>query len=104
MHRIHVFMLSALVFGLSLFGVSGILAQDDEVPVTVASIAPILDADGNQLGLVAVGDEEGNLGLVVIVQGLAEGEHGIHLHEFGNCDPAGEKTFEKQGHTSIRVE
>ena len=34
---------------------------------------------------------------MIMVQGLVEGEHGVHLHETGNCDPAGEKTFEQAG-------
>ncbi len=34
---------------------------------------------------------------MLMVQGLTGGEHGIHLHETGNCDPTGEKAFEKAG-------
>lgn len=101
MQKIHVLMLSAFVFGLSLFTVSSTLAQeatpDDAGQVAVSAIAPILDAEGNQLGLVGVGDAYGEMGLMVIVQGLAEGEHGIHLHETGNCDPEGETTFASAG-------
>jgi Cu-Zn family superoxide dismutase len=96
------FLLLAIVFGLLVASGSAIQAQDesdDSFSVALSTVAPILDAEGNQLGLVAVGTDEVDqgLGLMVIIQGLAEGEHGIHLHETGNCDPAGEKTFEKAG-------
>ncbi len=103
MHKIHVLMLSALMLGLSLVTVSSGLAHDESDEdggswsIPLAVLAPVMDAEGNQLGLVAWGGEESDEGMMLLVQGLAEGEHGIHLHETGNCDPSGEKAFEKAG-------
>jgi superoxide dismutase, Cu-Zn family len=102
MKKVQTFAFIALAIGLSFFAVSSVVAQDqvgdDPFQVTISSMAPILDAEGNQLGIAAVGsDEQDGPGLMIMVQGLVEGEHGVHLHESGNCDPAGESTFEQAG-------
>lgn len=64
------------------------LAQDS------GATAQIEDAQGNIIG--TAGFTEGAGGVVVSVQaqGLAPGEHGIHLHETGACDPP---AFESAG-------
>jgi Cu-Zn family superoxide dismutase len=87
----------------ALIGLGGAAAaaQDEteesgwSVPLT--AMAPILDASGKQLGYIAVGNDGTENGGLIMVQGLFAGDHGVHLHETGNCDPAGEKTFEKAG-------
>lgn len=63
---------------------------------TVHRVAQILDVDGNQVGTVGIGDEEG-LGLMVIISGLPPGVHGIHLHEAGSCEAADDKAFGAAG-------
>lgn len=97
-------LLAMILLGISLVTVSRAVAQEEDkegmgYSLETSAIAPILDAQGSQVGLVTVGvdGESGGLFLVVMVQGLTEGDHGIHLHETGNCDPAGEKTFEQTG-------
>lgn len=90
----------ALALGfLASVGGSAVAQEDDEgsFQIEINAMAPLLDAEGNQLGMVAIGTDESGLGLALMVQGLTEGEHGVHLHEAGNCDPAGEKTFEQAG-------
>ena len=86
---------------LALGGAAATAQEEDEggsFQLPVLSSAAILDAEGNQLGMAAIGDDgEGGVGMVILVQGLEPGEHGLHLHEQGNCDPAGEKTFEQAG-------
>ena len=85
---------------LALGGAAAMAQEEDEggsFQIPALSAAAILDAEGNQLGMVAIGEDEEGLGMVVVVQGLEPGEHGVHLHEQGNCDPAGEKTFEQAG-------
>ncbi len=97
LHRLTV----ALLMSLLALGSAAAMAQEDEggrYQISTFSSAPNLDAEGIQLGMAAIGDDgEGGLGMVIIVQGLEPGEHGVHLHEQGNCDPAGEKTFEQAG-------
>lgn len=76
-------------------------AQDAAGP-TVSSvegmrISTLIDADGNEVGLVAFGNDGERVGGTILVRGLAPGEHGIHLHAVGACDPAGEKPFDSAG-------
>ena len=70
-------------------------------PVSSAAdtiVAPLLDAAGQEVGLAAftTGDDE-QARVAVIAAGLTPGEHGIHVHETGTCDPAGEKPFSLAG-------
>lgn len=62
------------------------------------TVGTLLDATGKNVGSVALsGGEGGHLQLTVIVTGLAPGEHGVHLHEAGACDPSGDKPFASAG-------
>ena len=91
-----VFVLLMLVLGTT---AGTAIAQEDEGTYQIQTmvVAPLLDAEGGQVGTVAFGDDEGKLGIVVVINGLTGGEHGMHLHETGNCDPAGENTFTQAG-------
>lgn len=72
-------------------------AQDATPPAgNDVVVAPLLDASGATLGWAAVTAGPGGTA-TVIVQGLTPGEHGIHLHTTGNCDPAGESPFAGAG-------
>lgn len=69
-----------------------------ESPPTNLSIADLNDSDGNLVGYaIVMQDDAGATGVSVVARGLTPGSHGIHIHETGNCDPAGEKTFEQAG-------
>jgi Cu-Zn family superoxide dismutase len=73
------------------------LAQDATPPAGAnVTVAPLLDASGATLGWAAVTAGPGG-SATVIVQGLTPGEHGIHLHTTGDCDPAGESPFAGAG-------
>jgi len=47
----------------------------------------IVDVDGKNIGTVSTQQEAGGVKLTVEVAGLAPGEHGMHIHEVGKCDP-----------------
>jgi Cu-Zn family superoxide dismutase len=67
-------------------------------PPSNPSISDLKDGDGNLLGYAVVyQDDQGATGVSVVARGLTPGSHGIHVHEVGICDPAGEKTFEQAG-------
>lgn len=102
MNRYRVLILLAMVVVLAVAPSFSAAAQDDDgarsswsVPGTV--VAPILDVDGNQIGLVALGEDAGEPGLIVIVDGLSPGEHGIHLHEAGRCESQDDTPFSAAG-------
>jgi superoxide dismutase, Cu-Zn family len=41
--------------------------------------------------------DDGTVTVNVEVQGLPAGEHGIHIHEYGICDPSGDQPFSTAG-------
>ena len=56
------------------------------------------DVDGNDVGTAVISAEPNGWVLVrVEVSGLTEGDHGIHVHEFGVCDPSGTEPFSSAG-------
>jgi Cu-Zn family superoxide dismutase len=58
---------------------------------------PLIDAEGNAVGLAIFSEYEGETMLQVLAEGLTPGEHGWHLHEVGVCDPAGAEPFASAG-------
>ena len=83
--------------------------DDDEAPGVETSLpALILDTEGVTIGVAllaeleedaddATEDEENGVQVGVYAVGLAAGEHGIHVHETGVCDPDGERAFASAG-------
>jgi len=87
-----------LFAGTASFGAAAAFQDDTVTPPSNLSISDLNDADGNLLGYAMVfEDDDGAIGVAVVARGLTQGSHGIHVHELGNCDPAGEKTFEQAG-------
>ncbi|MEA2525919.1 MAG: superoxide dismutase, Cu-Zn family [Thermomicrobiales bacterium] len=93
--------LGAIVLGLG--GVSQTIAQEGTpaaTPIVGASQVAVViqDVDGNDVGNATF--TEGGDGVVTVeveVQGLPAGEHGIHVHETGVCDPSGDQPFSSAG-------
>jgi Cu-Zn family superoxide dismutase len=54
---------------------------------TMAAKAVVHDATGKELGTVTVTGEADGFRLAGDVTGLPAGEHGIHVHSVGRCDP-----------------
>ena len=94
-------LIGLLAISVTLGGGLATSAQDVADPtgssVEGMRISPLIDVDGNEVGLVAFGNDGEGVGGTIMVRGLAAGEHGIHLHGSGNCDPAGEKPFDSAG-------
>lgn len=81
-------------------------ASPEAEPAPVEEEAPLkaqftlTDVDGEPVGFGAI--EEMESGATVTLansgdSGLAPGEHGIHIHEVGLCDPSGEEAFSSAG-------
>jgi Cu-Zn family superoxide dismutase len=59
----------------------------DGPPATTADTYDIVDVEGAVAGRLELLDGAGGLLLKVELDGLEPGEHGIHLHETGRCEP-----------------
>ena len=61
--------------------------------------ATLTAIDGTILGTatLAEGDDARVTVTVTVLQGLPPGEHGIHLHEVGACEPTGDEPFASAG-------
>lgn len=46
----------------------------------------LINADGDVIGTAELTEEDKGVTVRVNAEGLEEGEHGIHFHEFGKCD------------------
>ncbi len=76
--------------------VAAALATPTAITPTTASI---VDASGAEIGTAtfsAVGDGR-ETRIEVSVHGLPAGQHGLHIHETGSCDPSGEKAYSSAG-------
>ena len=70
------------------------LAQDAQEPAAVG-VAPIVDREGTEIGEVSLSTmASGFVNVVVNVEGIPPGVHGVHLHETGDCSAA---DFESAG-------
>ncbi len=90
-------MLGAAVLGL---GTAVGAAQDATPAVMEAGMEiALLDAAGQQVGLATFAPADDGMGveIEVQVQELAPGDHGIHVHETGACDPGGDSPFASAG-------
>jgi Cu-Zn family superoxide dismutase len=81
-----------------------VIAQD--VPATdpspmvengASASTGIFDVDGNQVGTATLTTTDTGISITIDVDGLPPGEHGIHIHQTGICDPSGDEPFSSAG-------
>ncbi len=73
------------------------IASPEATPFSVAEVI-LRDVTGMDVGIATFGETpDGSVSVGVAVQGLTPGEHGIHVHETGICDPAGDQPFASAG-------
>jgi len=77
-------------------GGAGIAAQD-ATPADAGVQVSLLDVDGNEAGSATFTEADGSVTIDLTVEGLEPGDHGIHIHETGACDPAGDMPFSTAG-------
>lgn len=52
----------------------------------------LINADGDAIGTAELAQEENGVLVKVKAEGLEEGDHGLHFHEYGKCDAPDFKT------------
>lgn len=89
-----------LVSLLALAAAPAAMAQDATPAAGAGEIdVTVMDVDGSELGVltfVPIGDTD-MVRIVGELQGLEPGEHGLHIHEAGVCDPTGDEPFSSAG-------
>lgn len=73
-----------LAAGMLLFAGGHAQAESVKVPVNKISAEGI----GEKIGDITFKDANGGLDVMVELMGIAEGEHGMHIHANPNCGPA----------------
>jgi Cu-Zn family superoxide dismutase len=63
----------------------GVLVLTAQQPGATATVR---DAAGRELGILALSDTAGGIRVTGTLVGLPDGEHAIHLHAVGRCQPA----------------
>lgn len=72
---------------------------EEEAPPAKASLT-LTDVDGQPVAFASVEEVDGGVTVTVANSddsGIAPGEHGIHIHETGTCDPSGDEPFSSAG-------
>ncbi len=76
--------LGVSALSLSVLGLAAPAAYAQGVPTATAELR---DAGGRMVGRATFTQQAGGVRIAVQVQGLPAGQHGIHVHEAGRCDP-----------------
>ena len=69
-----------------LLSTAGVFAAGQDVEINAITA----EGTGKSLGSVSLSETDGGVAMKVSVSGIADGDHGFHVHEKGDCGP-GEK-------------
>jgi superoxide dismutase, Cu-Zn family len=90
--RIFSLLFAAFCVLVSLFFFQAAFSQEASQPVATEARATLLNQAGKEVGEATFSSANGSLGINVSVSGLTPGDHGLHIHERGECkegfDPA----------------
>jgi len=93
--------IASIVVALSMLAVGGAgISAQDATPADPSGSeiqVALLDVAGNEAGSATLTDDDGSVAIDLTVEGLEPGDHGIHIHETGACDPAGDMPFASAG-------
>lgn len=89
---------SALLVGLIAYAPIVIVGAQEGTPDPAGPVEVTLqDAAGQQVGTAIFEEAENGVRVLAELQNLPPGEHGIHVHGVGICDPAGAEPFASAG-------
>jgi len=92
------FRTASIVVALAMLALGGAgIAAQDATPADAGVQVSLLDVDGNEAGSATFTEGDGSVTIDLTVEGLEPGDHGIHVHETGACDPAGDMPFSSAG-------
>jgi Cu-Zn family superoxide dismutase len=74
-----------LACGLTLVGCAG--TGGGATAGAPAAVADLVNASGQRVGTATFTEQAGTVRIVVEAAGLAPGQHGIHVHAVGKCEP-----------------
>jgi Cu-Zn family superoxide dismutase len=66
-------------------------------PENLVLVVPLLDVNGTQVGSATLTEIHNGITFSINVYNLTPGDHGIHVHEVGLCDPTGPDPFANAG-------
>ncbi len=77
-----------VIYAVSVLGAVWVLLGSVTVwAVGERAVATLRDAEGKVLGVALFVQESQGVRISVTVKGLSSGEHGIHIHSVGKCEP-----------------
>lgn len=80
--------IAIVILGVVILAVLAFAALQPKAPEEVPTVVQLSDASGNFVGTALLTQgPAGGTRIIVEAQGLEPGEHGIHIHETGKCDP-----------------
>jgi Cu-Zn family superoxide dismutase len=90
--RISTISAAIMVFGLAACGSSTPESQEAAPPATptetaMEAVAMLQTADGQSAGSASATETPDGLAIALNVEGMSPGEHGVHLHTTGSCEP-----------------
>lgn len=82
----------------ALLGATDTTSAQDATPGAGALDVALYDVEGQEVGRATLSEaSEGDVMISVEIEGLPPGEHGIHVHGVGICDPSGDTPFASAG-------
>jgi Cu-Zn family superoxide dismutase len=87
MHRYKEETMKALLLGTTFLASLAVPASAQQASAQQAS-ASFIDAQGNAVGTAKLTQTANGVLIELDVRGLPPGEHALHIHEKGSCDPA----------------
>lgn len=69
------------------------MGASEDMPMSSIEVM-LFDMEGEEVGTATFTEgDDGEVAVTVMAEGIPSGEHGIHVHDVGICDPGGPERF-----------